>query len=662
MPMASQDEASSSEPVKLSSSDSNGIFSTVSILKTTKSMVRTQGGVDLSVLDRLTLNDVEKYQKHGIFPTKMCLHILLLGLLILQMFEWFEPANVGARGRYETFFCENLLEMKDDCMNLPYYEGVDPVQYIGTEADFLDSLRKSVDVLYDLQTEGHDLNTMFVGSVLEANQSSGGMGVTMLYKRISDEQFAGKEASYIPGMETKEYNSVRPSMLGPFDASQLGNVTVSKNVARLVTMELRMTFEVFSYTSHGRECLRFQLRDLYDYGNRAMIERTTKVEPLGDCSTDKHNTHQLQSEMSMGVSIGIIVLCCVRIILSVRSVCKRLAGIRSLGGDVNDWMRYTSSVCNVYSPDNSSQYRVGRSMETIADHKLSSRLTRWNSHDPNLAGSLFPKQDNGISPEEASFSCREYFYLINVYFLILVVGDTCIIISNAVGLIEGQSYQTSGLDVYLNGFGNTCVWMNVMRYIEHLQTFKVMIRVFRKAVPRAAFFLLGALPIFIGFVVFGTLQFSTYSRRFRDLPTTAITLFCTMNADEMIGTFTDVDRNHEVLGPLFITGFSVVYIYVFLNVFLVIIAHTYEELYMKRQQFIQGEGTSGETQPRSNTNTIRAHNDRENRTAVPADTSDRDIFGDELNSTLRKVKRKSVIEFNMRPRNDKMSGSPYTTK
>lgn len=622
----------------------------VSIMEKTKSILRTQRGTDLSVLDRLTLNDVEKYQKYGIFPTKPFLHILLLVLLILQMYEWYEPANVGARGRYETFFCERLLQIGDDCIALPYNEGVDPVQYINTEADFLRLLRESVDVLHGLQTQRHDLNAIFVGSVV-SNQSSAAMGVTMRYKRISDEQFnAESEASYVPGMEMKEYSSIRPSMLGPFDVSQHGNVSVSKNVARLVTLELLMTFEVFSYTSHGRECLRFELHDLYDYSNRAMIERTTSVEPLGDCSTE-HITHQSQSGLSMGISIGIIVLCCVRIILSFRSVCKRLAGIRSLlvssGGDVNDWMRYTSSISNA---------------ETGAGNDLPSRLTRWKSYDHNLAGSLSPKQGNSISPDEISFSCREYFYLINIYFLILLFGDTCIIISNAVGLAEGQSYQTSGLDVYLNGFGNTCVWMNVMRYIEHLQTFKVMIRVFRKAVPKAAAFLLGTLPIFIGFVVFGTIQFSTYSRRFRDLPTTAITLFCTMNADEMIGTFTDVDRNHKVLGPLFITGFSVVYIYVFLNVFLVIIANTYEELYIKRQQFIQAEGTAGETQPRSNSNTRSAQHHQQKCTTIPESTSDRDIFGDELSSTLRKVKRKSVIEYNSRSSDDKMQGSLYTTR
>ena len=62
---------------------------------------------------------------------------------------------------------------------------------------------------------------------------------------------------------------------------------------------------------------------------------------LGDCSEGKVLNNQIQTPYSMGISISIIVLCCMRLLLAIRSIYNRLSVIGYLhdnvGGDVKDW-------------------------------------------------------------------------------------------------------------------------------------------------------------------------------------------------------------------------------------------------------------------------------------------------------------------------------------
>jgi mucolipin 3 len=63
-------------------------------------------------------------------------------------------------------------------------------------------------------------------------------------------------------------------------------------------------------------------------------------------------------------------------------------------------------------------------------------------------------------------------------------------------------------------------------------------------------FLVGVLPLFVGYVVFGATMFGANVPRFQGIAATATTLFAIANGDEIRVTFDAVMTEHAMLGSV----------------------------------------------------------------------------------------------------------------
>ncbi|KAF1779338.1 Polycystin cation channel, PKD1/PKD2 [Phytophthora cactorum] len=78
-------------------------------------------------------------------------------------------------------------------------------------------------------------------------------------------------------------------------------------------------------------------------------------------------------------------------------------------------------------------------------------------------------------------------------------------------------------------------------------------------------FLVGVLPIFVGFVLFGTVMFGAKVPRFQSASSTATTLFSVANGDEIHDTFNDVAYTPWI-GQIYVYSYMILFSYVVLMV------------------------------------------------------------------------------------------------
>lgn len=115
---------------------------------------------------------------------------------------------------------------------------------------------------------------------------------------------------------------------------------------------------------------------------------------------------------------------------------------------------------------------------------------------------------------------------------------------------------------FLQGIACIQVCISILRYFGYSKRFYKLVLTWVASVGRVICFVLTALPIFFGFALFGTLNFSQYADRFSSLSGTFMTLFSVMNGDELHETFMALD--HTFPSPLI----SEIYLYTFITFFL----------------------------------------------------------------------------------------------
>lgn len=128
-------------------------------------------------------------------------------------------------------------------------------------------------------------------------------------------------------------------------------------------------------------------------------------------------------------------------------------------------------------------------------------------------------------------------------------------------------YQLSLRDDLCLAFATCCAlqWMSVVRYLRVSTRFHILGLTLQRGLPRVAQFLAGVLPVFVGYVLFGTIMFGAHVPRFQSAGATATTLFAIANGDEIHDTFNDVAAT-PVVGQLYVYSYLLLFSYVVLMV------------------------------------------------------------------------------------------------
>lgn len=130
-----------------------------------------------------------------------------------------------------------------------------------------------------------------------------------------------------------------------------------------------------------------------------------------------------------------------------------------------------------------------------------------------------------------------------------------------------RPYHLSLRDGLCLAFATCCAlqWISLVRYLRVNARFLILGLTLQRGLPRVAQFLVGVLPVFVGYVLFGTILFGAHVPRFQSPSATATTLFSVANGDEIHDTFNAVAYTPWV-GQLYVYSYMIVFSYVVLMV------------------------------------------------------------------------------------------------
>ncbi|TDH66880.1 uncharacterized protein CCR75_003387 [Bremia lactucae] len=130
-----------------------------------------------------------------------------------------------------------------------------------------------------------------------------------------------------------------------------------------------------------------------------------------------------------------------------------------------------------------------------------------------------------------------------------------------------HAYELSLNDMLCFTYAICCAlqWLCLIRYLQENARFQILGLTLKRGLPRVIQFLVGVFPIFVGFVLFGTVMFGSRVPRFQSASTTATTLFSVANGDEIHDTFNDVAYTPWI-GQIYVYSYMILFSYVVLMV------------------------------------------------------------------------------------------------
>lgn len=180
-----------------------------------------------------------------------------------------------------------------------------------------------------------------------------------------------------------------------------------------------------------------------------------------------------------------------------------------------------------------------------------------------------------LSHAVQSLTWRDRFRIVNLWFLVSSIG-------NIFGLFCAARVVFFLTDLYSNDYLKNCLgvsclmfWFSLSQYLEYFPRYYVMISMLKITVPRVSQFLLGVLPLFIGYALLGMVCFGDVSDRFGNITETLRTLFAIVNGDVIYDNFNAIDYFTGVGGQVYLYFYILLFTYVVLMTIIAIVEEAF---------------------------------------------------------------------------------------
>eukprot|EP00818_Percolomonas_sp_WS_P000726 CAMPEP_0117439528 /NCGR_PEP_ID=MMETSP0759-20121206/2611_1 /TAXON_ID=63605 /ORGANISM="Percolomonas cosmopolitus, Strain WS" /LENGTH=937 /DNA_ID=CAMNT_0005231245 /DNA_START=377 /DNA_END=3186 /DNA_ORIENTATION=+ len=160
-----------------------------------------------------------------------------------------------------------------------------------------------------------------------------------------------------------------------------------------------------------------------------------------------------------------------------------------------------------------------------------------------------------------------------------VIGTAMFVISTRGG-VELEIFVTIIL-----GLGCLTSFFSIIRYLQYIPKFYVLIMTIRISIPFALRYLTGVMPLFMGYTLASVVWFGHYVPYFSTIDIAAVSNFCCLHGDVIRDTFdmlygwSDLSR---IWGRIYLYSFVLLFITVILTMFLLIIEDAYFGLWAEK--------------------------------------------------------------------------------
>ena len=385
--------------------------------------------------------------------------------------------------------------------------------------------------LYDIQSlQEHlstslekmlDTNNTFLTNIIYINENNEEIQVDTIemdieYKYNISDIIEIKDKFKMP---IELYYNVSPDYLGPFNNNYTDDeIKFYLNYIEKFELEYRFKTYVNQYYKEHKECFIWDIKQIYDFNKKAHFEVSLYI-----------NNEQCEEKTSLSkIEVFIITHLWIHFIVIILSTISILL-----------------SLYNLYEVIKINKYRKIIKKEKKKKMKIDKKIL---------------KESEIISKP-------------------LNKWDICIIISNLfqrilsnLCILENDNMNGS-MDILI-GFGVMLCYITLGKYLDYNTKYALLYQTLKHSIQNIIPFLIGILPIFIGFTFLGLCLFWN-SERFTNVTDVMKALYAIVNGDSIYDIIVDITDKDNFFGQIYGYLFTILFIIVVMNVFIAIIQEAY---------------------------------------------------------------------------------------
>ncbi len=163
--------------------------------------------------------------------------------------------------------------------------------------------------------------------------------------------------------------------------------------------------------------------------------------------------------------------------------------------------------------------------------------------------------------------------LFNTWQYIALAGNIFQVLGSSLYLVDVRQRSPANIVI---GFGCFFSWLNILRYLQYNAQYFTLFTSLMKSLPSVVKFMVGVMPLFLGYAFFASAVF-WQSNRFSSMSRTMYTQFALLNGDGIYDCFFDLSYLNFALGHIYLYSFIILFICVVQNLFFTIVQKVYAE-------------------------------------------------------------------------------------
>ena len=465
--------------------------------------------------DQMFLNPLEKYAIYNKFPFVLTLHIFLVIFLIYQLISNCAENEEGRH--FKHFLYEMFLPLDDD------NDGKDKTRFTYQQHLYIYNVDELKDIINQSLTNYFYIENISIENItyMYKNDSGGASPPEMHINYLRD------KIGELPGNLSFELTL---NDYGPLNDNEnakkfINNITSFKIVYRLMT--------IFPNSNKNenleQKCIGHEIEQIYSFENSANIDLYLKYNKIA-CPNKNYIDDIFWSQ------IIIIILSIISLLYTYFHIVKRY----------KYYLLYKKEEAKKYKNENKEKDELKE---------------------------VFDKEDvifNYLIKRKKPSNKK--YKIVDIWTIISLVGNAMQIIGAILTICD--PYQFNSLTGFITSMGTVLALLIFIKYMENLGSCSIVYETIERGVPPSINYLVGVLPVFIGYAIFGKCIFWR-SEFFATLTDAIASLFALMMGDSVYFIFDDLIKNHYFFGTIYCYSFCIMFIVIVMNIFLGIIGEAF---------------------------------------------------------------------------------------
>ena len=463
--------------------------------------------------DQIFHNPVEKYAIYAKFPFILFFQLLII---IFAMYRLINNTKENEEGRFFKHLVYELFLPLDDDNDQKDKTGFSYQQhlYIYNYEQLKDVLNKSLDSYYTIEEKVIE-NITYMNRDKEGNASSPIMYVSYLNDKVEG---TPGNLSYI----------IKQDDYGPLQDPDIAKSFINNITSFKIVYYLMAVFPIEGKQQEKYIC--HKIEQIYNFESLANIDLYLNYNKM-KCPNNKFIITNIWLEML------IIISCILSLAFNIFHIVKRY--------------RY---------------YYINKKEEE-------KKLSEEKKNTSNLLKDKFAKEDvffNYLIKKNRTINKK--FEIFDPWTALAVISSAINIVGALLTICDPLIFNP--LTSFITSSGLCLSILLFIKYFENLGVCSIIYDSIKRGLPSSMHFLIGVLPSFFGFCIFGKCIFWR-SDFFCTLKDSIATLFALLYADSAYFIFDDLISINFFLGTIFSYGFCILFIVIVMNIFLGIVGEAF---------------------------------------------------------------------------------------